>query len=132
MATTSEKEAVAKAKEWLAKTFEGAEKVVLVFEYTPCSVSHLHLVARDFRLKASKYRSQDRIRYQSSGDLAVDSYHRYKLSLFSMHVSTCSTLFCKALVSQGCHPPQAKVSFTNTKSLFKLYTGYNIATLITC
>ncbi|WVZ13909.1 hypothetical protein V8G54_011475, partial [Vigna mungo] len=68
----SEKEAVAEVKEWLAKTFEGAGKPVPEFEYTPRSVSHLHhlitlskakdeaarLVARDFRLKASEYRSQ--------------------------------------------------------------------------
>jgi len=68
----SEKEAMAEVKEWLAKTFEGAGKPVPEFEYTPRSVSHLHhlitlskakdeaarLVARDFRLKASEYRSQ--------------------------------------------------------------------------
>ncbi|TKY58604.1 Transcription factor MYB1R1 [Spatholobus suberectus] len=46
-------------KEWLAKTFKGDKKAVLEFEYTPRSVSHLHLVARDFLLKAFEYRSQD-------------------------------------------------------------------------
>ncbi|KAF1863769.1 hypothetical protein Lal_00030872 [Lupinus albus] len=59
-------------KEWLAKTFEAAGKSVAEFEYTPRSVAYLHnlftvskakdeaarLVARDFRQKASEYRSQ--------------------------------------------------------------------------
>ncbi|KAL5143030.1 AUGMIN subunit 1 [Glycine soja] len=67
-----EKEAMAEVKEWLAKTFEGAGKSVPEFEYTPRSVKHLNhlmtlskakdeaarLVARDFRLKSSEYRSQ--------------------------------------------------------------------------
>ncbi|KAI9082085.1 hypothetical protein K1719_036010 [Acacia pycnantha] len=63
---------IAEVKEWLAKTFEAAGKPVPEFEYTPRSVAHLHsllslskakdeaarLVARDFRQKASEYRSQ--------------------------------------------------------------------------
>nr|KYP37952.1 HAUS augmin-like complex subunit 1 [Cajanus cajan] len=63
---------MSEVKEWLAKTFEAAGKSVPEFEYTPRSVSHLHhlitlskakdeaarLVARDFRIKASEYRSQ--------------------------------------------------------------------------
>ncbi|KAJ1394344.1 HAUS augmin-like complex subunit 1 [Sesbania bispinosa] len=71
-ATATEASGVAEVKEWLAKTFEAAGKPVPEFEYTPRSVSHLHhlltlskakdeaarLVARDFRLKASEYRSQ--------------------------------------------------------------------------
>ena len=68
----SEPKSVSEVKEWLAKTFEAAGKAVPEFEYTPRSVAHLHtlitlskaedeaarLVARDFRLKASEYRSQ--------------------------------------------------------------------------
>ncbi|CAL0308080.1 unnamed protein product [Lupinus luteus] len=63
---------IGEVKEWLAKTFEAAGKSVPEFEYTPRSVSHLHnlltvskakdeaarIVARDFRQKASEYRSQ--------------------------------------------------------------------------
>ncbi|XP_057718088.1 AUGMIN subunit 1 isoform X2 [Arachis stenosperma] len=63
---------IGEVSEWLAKTFEAAGKPVPEFEYTPRSVSHLHglltvskakdeaarLVARDFRQKASEYRSQ--------------------------------------------------------------------------
>ncbi|CAL0315219.1 unnamed protein product [Lupinus luteus] len=63
---------IGEVKEWLAKTFEAAGKSVPEFEYTPRSVSYLHnlltvskakdeaarLVARDFRQKASEYRSQ--------------------------------------------------------------------------
>ncbi|XP_027343677.1 AUGMIN subunit 1 isoform X3 [Abrus precatorius] len=69
---TAEASVMGEVKEWLAKTFEAAGKPVPDFEYTPRSVSHLHhlmtlskakdeaarLVARDFRLKASEYRSQ--------------------------------------------------------------------------
>ncbi|KAL5054913.1 hypothetical protein RYX36_035595 [Vicia faba] len=63
---------ITKVKVWLAKTFEVAGKPIPEFPYTPCNVSHLHhlstlskakdkaghLVARDFRFKASEYRSQ--------------------------------------------------------------------------
>ncbi|KAL4287814.1 hypothetical protein AHAS_Ahas19G0223800 [Arachis hypogaea] len=63
---------IEKVSEWLAKTFEATGKPVPEFEYTPRNVSHLHgllivskakdeaarLVARDFRQKASEYRSQ--------------------------------------------------------------------------
>ncbi|OIW04721.1 hypothetical protein TanjilG_06713 [Lupinus angustifolius] len=63
---------IGEVKEWLAKTFEAAGKSVPEFEYTPRSVAYLHnlltvskakdeaarLVARDFRQKASEYRSQ--------------------------------------------------------------------------
>ncbi|PNX97335.1 HAUS augmin-like protein complex subunit 1-like protein, partial [Trifolium pratense] len=69
---STEVSGISDVKEWLAKTFEVAGKPVPEFEYTPRSVSHLHhlstlskskdeaarLVARDFRLKASEYRSQ--------------------------------------------------------------------------
>ncbi|KAK2358030.1 HAUS augmin complex subunit [Trifolium repens] len=69
---STEVSGIGEVKEWLAKTFEVAGKPVPEFEYTPRSVSHLHhlstlskskdeaarLVARDFRLKASEYRSQ--------------------------------------------------------------------------
>ncbi|CAK8566850.1 unnamed protein product [Lathyrus sativus] len=69
---STEVSGIAEVKEWLAKTFEVAGKPVPEFQYTPRSVSHLHhlstlskakdeaarLVARDFRLKASEYRSQ--------------------------------------------------------------------------
>ncbi|XP_004501988.1 AUGMIN subunit 1 isoform X1 [Cicer arietinum] len=69
---STEVSGIGDVKEWLAKTFEAAGKPVPEFEYTPRSVSHLHhlltlskakdeaarLVARDFRLKASEYRSQ--------------------------------------------------------------------------
>ena len=65
---------IAEVNEWLAKTLEAAGKPVPEFEYTPRSVAHLHtlltvskakdeaarLVARDFRQKASEYRSQGR------------------------------------------------------------------------
>ncbi|MED6109284.1 AUGMIN subunit 1 [Stylosanthes scabra] len=63
---------IAEVSDWLAKTFEAAGKPMPEFEYTPRSVAHLHglltvskakdeaarLVARDFRQKASEYRSQ--------------------------------------------------------------------------
>ena len=66
---------IGEVREWLAKTFETAGKPVPEFEYTPRSVAHLHglltvskakdeaarLVARDFRQKASEYRSQGRL-----------------------------------------------------------------------
>ncbi|GAU11977.1 hypothetical protein TSUD_196010 [Trifolium subterraneum] len=69
---STEVSGIGEVKEWLAKTFEVAGKPVPEFEYTTRSVSHLHhlstlskskdeaarLVARDFRLKASEYRSQ--------------------------------------------------------------------------
>ncbi|CAI8597730.1 unnamed protein product [Vicia faba] len=69
---STEVSGIGEVKEWLAKTFEVAGKPVPEFQYTPRSVSHLHhlstlskakdeaarLVARDFRLKASEYRSQ--------------------------------------------------------------------------
>ncbi|KAE9615490.1 putative HAUS augmin-like complex subunit 1 [Lupinus albus] len=70
--SSSDASRIGEVKEWLAKTFEGAGKSVPEFEYTPRSVSHLYnlltlskakdeaarLVARDFRQKASEYRSQ--------------------------------------------------------------------------
>ncbi|CAJ2634576.1 AUGMIN subunit 1-like isoform X3 [Trifolium pratense] len=72
---STEVSGISDVKEWLAKTFEVAGKPVPEFEYTPRSVSHLHhlstlskskdeaarLVARDFRLKASEYRSQGKV-----------------------------------------------------------------------
>lgn len=72
---STEVSGIGDVKEWLAKTFEAAGKPVPEFEYTPRSVSHLHhlltlskakdeaarLVARDFRLKASEYRSQGEV-----------------------------------------------------------------------
>ncbi|OIW16713.1 hypothetical protein TanjilG_14584 [Lupinus angustifolius] len=70
--SSSDASRIGEVKEWLAKTFEAAGKSVPEFEYTPRSVSHLYnlltvskakdeaarLVARDFRQKASEYRSQ--------------------------------------------------------------------------
>lgn len=72
---STEVSGIAEVKEWLAKTFEVAGKPVPEFQYTPRGVSHLHhlstlskakdeaarLVARDFRLKASEYRSQGNV-----------------------------------------------------------------------
>ncbi|XLS70877.1 hypothetical protein HN51_027742 [Arachis hypogaea] len=63
---------IEEVSERLAKTFKATGKPVPEFEYTPHNVSHLHglliiskakdkvarLVARDFRQKASEYRSQ--------------------------------------------------------------------------
>ncbi|KAK7316609.1 hypothetical protein RJT34_00200 [Clitoria ternatea] len=69
---TAEASVMGEVKEWLVKTFEAAGKPLPEFEYTPRGISHLHhlmilskakdeaarLVSRDFRLKASEYRSQ--------------------------------------------------------------------------
>lgn len=64
---------IGEVKSWLASQFDAAGKDhVPDFEYTPRSISHLHnlatisqaktqaatIIANDFRLKASEYRSQ--------------------------------------------------------------------------
>ena len=63
---------IGEVKQWLAHEFSQAGKEVPQFEYTPRSVAYLHnlatlsqaktqaskILASDFRLKASEYRSQ--------------------------------------------------------------------------
>ena len=68
----SEASRIGEVKQWLAHEFGQAGKEVQQFEYTPRSVTYLHnlatlsqaktqaskILASDFRLKASEYRSQ--------------------------------------------------------------------------
>lgn len=68
----SEASRIGEVKQWLAYEFGQAGKEVPQFEYTPRSVAYLHnlatlsqaktqaskILASDFRLKASEYRSQ--------------------------------------------------------------------------
>ena len=68
----SEASWIGEVKQWLAQEFGQAGKEVPQFEYTPRSVAYLHnlatlsqaktqaskILASDFRLKASEYRSQ--------------------------------------------------------------------------
>lgn len=71
--TSSGSNRISEVKSWLVSQFDAAGKDhVPDFEYTPRTISHLHnlatisqaktqaasIIANDFRLKASEYRSQ--------------------------------------------------------------------------
>lgn len=72
MGDSSEASRIVEVKQWLENEFGEAGKEVPEFEYTPRSVAYLHnlasisqaktqgskILASDFRLKASEYRSQ--------------------------------------------------------------------------
>lgn len=69
---TSDPTRIAEVKAWLSSQFDAVGKDVPEFEYTPRAIAYLHnlatlsqskthassIVANDFRIKASEYRSQ--------------------------------------------------------------------------